>query len=51
MILHNMIHYSEIVVVHNECTIMYNFVQTMGDGEIHPITDWVEYYDGLGNIF
>jgi hypothetical protein len=29
---------------------MYNFVQTMGDGEIHPMTNWVVYFDGLGNI-
>jgi hypothetical protein len=51
MILQNMIHYSEIVVVHNECTIMYNFIQTMGAREMHPITNSVEYFDGLGNIF
>jgi len=51
MILHNMIHYSENVVVHNECTVMYKFVQSMGDGEIHPVPDWVKYFSGLGHTF
>ncbi len=51
MILHNMIHHSESVVVHNECTIMCKFVQNMGDGEIHPMTTWMEYSNGLGHIF